>query len=264
MSEERTANPIDGLRLMLATLFMSVSSSKLNSSSRVAVESLETNKVPYLSGQNSRPNAAPAIKMPTAPWMKGPLILQPHEVVDLTKPRRSSGSGAERVEKLEKALTEKVVGGRGKKAVKRIVQSIEKLKLRNKSGVETGQEMELPSSGLSFEDVSEGERTDFGGRLPWVKDGGIVIRRMKKEKVVTKAEQLLDEELLSKLRDEAKNMMKWVKVMKIGVSQAVVDEINFIWRRNELAMVKFDIPLCRNMDRAHEILEVSAPSSFFC
>ena len=53
-------------------------------------------------------------------------------------------------------------------------------------------------------------------------------------------------------------MRTWIKVKKAGVTQDVVDQIKRTWRRNELAMIKFDIPLCRNMDRAREIVEVLA------
>ncbi|QHO09749.1 Chloroplastic group IIA intron splicing facilitator CRS1 [Arachis hypogaea] len=51
-------------------------------------------------------------------------------------------------------------------------------------------------------------------------------------------------------------MRIWVKVKKLGVTQDVVDEIKRTWRNNELAMLKFDIPLCKNMDRAREIVEL--------
>ncbi|PIN24102.1 hypothetical protein CDL12_03157 [Handroanthus impetiginosus] len=60
--------------------------------------------------------------------------------------------------------------------------------------------------------------------------------------------------LLEMLRSEAAVIRKWVKVKKAGVTQAVVDQVHFIWRNNELALIKFDIPLCRNMDRAREIV----------
>jgi RNA-binding protein YhbY len=75
----------------------------------------------------------------------------------------------------------------------------------------------------------------------------------------------LDQALLARLRGEAARMRQWVKVNKAGVTQGVVDEIRMFWRRNELAMLKFDVPLCRNMDRAREIVEVCLFYSFcFC
>lgn len=79
---------------------------------------------------------------------------------------------------------------------------------------------------------------------------------MKKEKVVSKAELSLDKELLERLRGEAAKMRTWVKVKKAGVTQSVVDEIRLTWRTSELAMIKFYMPLCRNMNRARDIVEM--------
>uniref|UniRef100_A0A7N0VCW8 CRM domain-containing protein n=1 Tax=Kalanchoe fedtschenkoi TaxID=63787 RepID=A0A7N0VCW8_KALFE len=94
-------------------------------------------------------------------------------------------------------------------------------------------------------------------KMPWDKrEGGVFLRRVKKERVVSKADMSLDGVLLERLRNEARRMRKWVKVKKAGVTQVVVDEIKLIWRHKELVMVKFDVPLCRNMDRAHEIVEM--------
>ncbi|KAL5809932.1 hypothetical protein ACOSQ4_026500 [Xanthoceras sorbifolium] len=92
--------------------------------------------------------------------------------------------------------------------------------------------------------------------MPWSKEERVVYRRMKKEKVERRAETVLDKVLLGRLRGEARRMRKWVKVMKAGVTENVVYEIRLAWRRSELAMVKFDIPLCRNMERAREIVEL--------
>ncbi|KAH8479404.1 hypothetical protein H0E87_031643 [Populus deltoides] len=78
---------------------------------------------------------------------------------------------------------------------------------------------------------------------------------MKKEKVVSKAELSLDKELLERLRGEAAKMRTWVKVKKAGVTQSVVDEIRLTWKTSELAMIKFYMPLCRNMNRARDIVE---------
>lgn len=80
--------------------------------------------------------------------------------------------------------------------------------------------------------------------------------RMKKEKVVSKAELSLDKELLERLRGEAAKIRTWVKVKKAGVTQSVVDEIRLTWRTSELAMIKFYMPLCRNMNRARDIVEM--------
>ena len=74
--------------------------------------------------------------------------------------------------------------------------------------------------------------------------------------MVTAAELSLDSGLLERLRGEATKMKKWVKVKKAGVTWDIVSQIRFLWKNNELVMLKFDIPLCRNMDRAREIVEV--------
>ena len=189
--------------------------------------------------------------------MKGPLLLQPHEVLDLSKLHTKKSSNNERVEKSDKALTEKV-GVRGKRAVGKIVRQIEKLQKNDLSEetqmgcAEFGLEVCLEGLG---EDGSSGERVIE--KMPWEKDvEKLVFRRMKKEKVVTAAELRLDKALLERLRGEAAKMRKWVKVKKAGVTQGVVDEVRLLWRRNELVMLKFDVPLCRNMDRAQEIVEV--------
>ncbi|KAJ8567458.1 hypothetical protein K7X08_019666 [Anisodus acutangulus] len=84
---------------------------------------------------------------------------------------------------------------------------------------------------------------------------------MKKEKVLTAAELNLDAILLERLKGEAPRIQKWVKVKKAGVTRAVVDQIHLVWKYNELAMLKFDLPLCRNMDRAREIIEMKTGGS---
>ncbi|XP_038684037.1 chloroplastic group IIA intron splicing facilitator CRS1, chloroplastic [Tripterygium wilfordii] len=191
------------------------------------------------------------IKMPTAPWMKGSLLLRTDQVLDFSKPKTKKRSDTE---KSDRTLNAKEVGG--KKAVKKIVGSIENLH-QNQSSEDTQMGFNGLKIGDCFGKLEEGygdSRLDK--RLPWVRDGRLVIRRMKKDKVVTAAELCLDEELLQRLREEATRMTKWVKVNKAGVTQDVVDEIRLIWRRDELAMLKFNLPLCRSMDRAREIVEL--------
>lgn len=107
-----------------------------------------------------------------------------------------------------------------------------------------------------LEKLEQNEEGRTRERMPWEKDEKIVILGMKKDKALTAADMTLDKVLLQRLRGEAATLRKWVKVKKAGVTQDVVDEIKRIWRRNELAMVKFDIPLSQNMDRAREIVEV--------
>jgi len=112
-------------------------------------------------------------------------------------------------------------------------------------------------------DDDEGRRRP-AGRSPWVGvDKKLVFRREKKARQPTAAEMTLPGDVLARLRGEARSMKKWVKAKKAGVTQEVVDEIRRTWSKGELAMVKFVEPLRRNMDRAHEILEVSC-SPIFC
>ncbi|KAK4755164.1 hypothetical protein SAY87_008921 [Trapa incisa] len=208
-----------------------------------------------LTDPNYRSDAS--VKMPAAPWMKEPVLLPPRKVPDQNNTQHSLSLGRSRVDKAERALTDKVGGVRGNKTVRKIVRSIERLQRVRKSS-ECASDPEEIEIGLQVpSDLGKGKGKLYSGRkLPWMRDERVIFRRTKKEKVVTTVELTLDKGVLARLRMEAKKMRKWVKVMKIGVSKEVVDEINRIWRRNELAMVKFGIPLCRNMDRAQEILEM--------
>ncbi|RYQ92695.1 hypothetical protein Ahy_B09g098909 isoform B [Arachis hypogaea] len=245
------------------------------------------------------------VKAPTPPWMKGPLLLQPHDVLDLSKPKnkrlskRHMDKEEEESECVDKALHGKEV--RGKKVMKRIARRIERLR-RNRNSAETqlSSSAKEESFGGYLEKLEENvmvrskermpwERNvsvmdssakdkNFDGyfgkleengdddeeqvrrskrRMPWEKDEkSVLFARLKKEKPVTAADLALDEVLLKRLRSEAAKMRIWVKVKKLGVTQDVVDEIKRTWRNNELAMLKFDIPLCKNMDRAREIVEM--------
>ncbi|XP_059449206.1 chloroplastic group IIA intron splicing facilitator CRS1, chloroplastic isoform X2 [Corylus avellana] len=196
-----------------------------------------------------------AIKMPAAPWMQGPLLLQPHEVLDLSKPNNDKKNfNNAKVEKADKALTEKV-GVRGTRAVNKIVRSIGRLR-KSESSDETQKDSGEFGFGDCLEQLGEDKGTRNGWKMPWESNEGFIFRRTKKEKAETEAELRLDKALLERLRGEAANMGQWVKVKKAGVTQGIVDEIKMVWRRNELAMLKFDVPLRRNMDRAREIVEI--------
>ncbi|PSS30594.1 Chloroplastic group IIA intron splicing facilitator like [Actinidia chinensis var. chinensis] len=239
------------------------------------------------SNSNSSVSTEP-IKMPTAPWMKSPLLIPPSHVLDLSKPRKK------KTLKLERSLTGKISGGRGKKAMKKIFEGVEKLKETPDSGEtqrnpeESEPDFEPDFSKVRgresmkrvFEEIGKVEETqdswetqknpeeielDFslGGdgdlrvreRMPWEREERVVFGRVKRERVVTAAELSLDGELLERLRGKATRMRKWIMVKKTGVTQAVADQIGLIWRNDELVMLKFDLPLCRNMDRAREIVE---------
>lgn len=94
--------------------------------------------------------------------------------------------------------------------------------------------------------------------MPWARvEERMVFRREKKERMATRAELELPREELERLRVEARGLRKWVKAKKAGVTQEVVDEILKGWRKEELVMVKLVDPLCRNLDRAREIVEVN-------
>ncbi|KAH7533264.1 hypothetical protein FEM48_Zijuj04G0112200 [Ziziphus jujuba var. spinosa] len=216
------------------------------------------------SGARLQPMLDPdnGIKMPTAPWMKGPLVLPPHEVLDLSKPpRKTKLPDKGKAENSHDGLTGKAVGIRGKNAVKNIVRSIENLgqnvnleQTREGSGKSRIGDC-LERVGKAAAAAAAGDSRNDGKMMPWEREEGFVFRRMKKERAVSAAELRLEKELLMRLRGEAAKMRQWVKVKKAGVTQAVVDSVKLIWKRNELAMIKFDVPLCRNMDRAQEIVE---------
>ncbi|KAK9041226.1 hypothetical protein V6N11_016337 [Hibiscus sabdariffa] len=213
------------------------------------------NKNSKFSVSKNHDNDGP-VKMPTAPWMKGPLLLQPHEVLNASKPTtgKSSNSNSKTP---EKALFGKERGVRGKKVMKKIIRNVEKLQgneVLEETQIGESEEFEI---GNWFEEIgSERDVKRFDRKKPWMREEELVFRRMKKEKVLTQAEISLDKYLLERLRKKAARMRKWVKVMKAGVTQAVVDEIRLGWRDDELVMLKFSVPLCRNMDRAREIVEM--------
>lgn len=141
--------------------------------------------------------------------------------------------------------------------MKRVFEGIGKLKETQYVYTETQktpEKFELDYLLTEVEEDGDGLKGK-GRRMPWESDEKVVFRRVKKEKVVTAAELILDGELLEKLRGEAREMRKWVSVKKVGVSQAVVDQVRWVWKDRELAMLKFDEPLCRNMERAREIVE---------
>lgn len=225
--------------------------------------------------------------------MRGPLLVEPNQVLDLPKSRKKKDANFEKTRNLNDALSGKVSGGRGKKAMKKIYQGIDKLQetqIRECTQERTDTKVKFlfpPGSLSEWGDVSyeieeenpygkqdnveslEGVKFDVlstesegrgsrksGMKIPWDSEEKIVYRRMKMEKVLTAAELNLDAMLLERLRGEAAKIKKWVKVKKAGVTRAVVDQIHLVWKNNELAMLKFDLPLCRNMDRAREIVEM--------
>ncbi|KAK4477685.1 hypothetical protein RD792_016932 [Penstemon davidsonii] len=235
--------------------------------------------------KSSKPisHSVSAIKAPTPPWMNEPLLVKSNEILEFSKRKtRKDSTFRGNNEHPDMGLTGKVGGGRGKVAMKKIFKSFEKLQetqnleqtgknpenikfkfapgdLWGNGGYQNGPQIEenyLESSGFDIP-LAEIEKEWKLKKMPWEKDEKMVIvRRMEKEKKrTTTAELSVDVVLLERLRGEAAIIKKWVKVKKAGVNQGVIDQVRFIWRNNELALLKFDIPLCRNMDRAREIVE---------
>lgn len=256
-----------------------------------------------LSSSSSKPSsdASSVVKAPTAPWMRGPLLLQPNQVLDLSEPRTKKNSSFAKTNDPDKALTAKIGPGRGKREMKMVLKGIKKLrafkssekicadpvnvKFRFQPGqlwgdgrpefdetvlflgenklLETGKSVDVKELDFQLGEVEGGGKSKIGKKMPWDRHENLISVRVVKEKVVTAAELSFDKELLERLRDEATRMRVWVKVKKAGVTQAVVDQVHFTWKKNELAMIKFDLPLCRNMDRAREIVEVCYNSCSF-
>ncbi|KAJ0232604.1 Chloroplastic group IIA intron splicing facilitator CRS1 [Hirschfeldia incana] len=226
--------------------------------SRITISSLNPNQNP--SNAAKAPNfdqfkenpklSEAAIKVPTAPWMKGPLFLPPEELIDTShhhhNKKMTRKQNAE--EMTFKALNRRESGVRGGKAMKKIVRSVEKLDEEGSSDV--------VGYGGEFKSLEEAERTRRR-RMPWEREEDkFILRRRKKERVLTTADLILEEGLLKRLRLEGSKLRKWVNVRKAGVTETVVNDIRSIWEGNELAMVRFDVPLCRNMERAQEIIEL--------
>ncbi|XP_020521625.1 chloroplastic group IIA intron splicing facilitator CRS1, chloroplastic isoform X2 [Amborella trichopoda] len=216
------------------------------------------------------------VKMPTAPWMRGPLLLPADDVLDLSKSRKKSSN---EMNSDDKALTGGVRGGRSKHAMRLIMENITKLKeiheeneQKKETHIVLSDEVDIRSKinssfsegatksieagfNLPLKEVSVSEDQAMETKLPWTMAEKNVFRRVKKEKTPTKAELSLPKPLLTRLRDRGRTLTKWVKVKKAGVTQEVMNEIYAVWKKRELAMLKFDVPLCRNMDRATEIVE---------
>lgn len=272
--------------------FITSSSSHNNGSTGRKTEARRTKRESedsYAQSSESIPHSRSAIKAPTAPWMTEPLFVKPNDMESM-KPRTKKGLVVDKKKSEDHPdgdLTGKVGGGRGRLAMKKIFRGFQRLQEtqeleatrenhehckfkfapgdlwgngdygsddvveeKRKAALES-----LESDELDIPLLEAGKEVNLK-KLPWEReDEKMVIRRVKKEKVVT-AELSLDGMLLERLRHEAALIRKWVKVMKAGVTQAVVDRVHFTWRSDELALLKFDVPLCRNMDRAREIVEL--------
>ncbi|CAK9138371.1 unnamed protein product [Ilex paraguariensis] len=295
---------IPASKLPVATFTTSLTQSSVNSSSDSDIinnnRSVKSTNPDDSSSLESISRGGSVIRIPIAPWMKGPLLLEPNQVLDLSKQRNKKKIIKGESKRPNGSLTDKVSGGRGKKAMRKIFEGIGKLRETQNSeesqeGIELdctlreagrdrsftfGEKLTEKDNRMAFQRTEkqnsdkdqkspentglvfslgelEGDgKSNICRKMPWERDDRIVFRRMKKKKVVSTAELSLDGMLLERLRNEAARMRKWVKVKKAGVTQAVVDQIHLVWKSNELAMLRFDMPLCRNMDRAQEIVEI--------
>ncbi|XP_031490712.1 chloroplastic group IIA intron splicing facilitator CRS1, chloroplastic isoform X2 [Nymphaea colorata] len=206
------------------------------------------------------------VKLPVAPWMKEPIVLPIDRVLDLSK--KGGDRGKEASYHGDRLLTGGVRGGRGRQAMRKIIQKVNKLgEFRERDELQKLQSANATDSEFRFTEFAEKMENGIGGkeqvsnsgqrvRLPWARAERVVLRRrVKKDYGLTSEKLGLSEVLLSRLRVEAEKMKVWVKATKAGVTQEVVDRIGRTWKKGELAMVKFDVPLCHNMDRAREIVE---------
>ncbi|XP_039116092.1 chloroplastic group IIA intron splicing facilitator CRS1, chloroplastic [Dioscorea cayenensis subsp. rotundata] len=198
------------------------------------------------------------VKMPTAPWMQGPLLLHPEDVLTFSKDRKTKIKRHHF--RVDRSLTDKVRGGRSRVAMRNIVRSI--TKLRTLAPLDVDGDDEGSDEVIEFSIPLEEEIVDANGsvrkrKVPW---GNVVEKvvypREKKERVVTTAKKILPKDVLRRLQEEAGKIDKWVKAKKAGLTDDVVDEIRRIWKKRELVKVKFRLPLSANMVRAREIVEL--------
>ncbi|QHO09748.1 Chloroplastic group IIA intron splicing facilitator CRS1 [Arachis hypogaea] len=126
------------------------------------------------------------VKAPTPPWMKGPLLLQPHDILDLSKPKnkrlskRHMDKEEEESERVDKALHRKEV--RGKKVMKRIARSIEMLR-RNRNSAETqlSSSAKEESFGGYLEKLEENVMVRSKERMPWERNVSVMDSSAKYE-----------------------------------------------------------------------------------
>ncbi|CAN6445081.1 unnamed protein product [Victoria cruziana] len=201
------------------------------------------------------------VNVPVAPWMKETMVRPNDRVLDLSKKgndrcKEVSGDG-------DKLFTAGVRGGRGRQTMRKIIQKVNKLgefrEMKHRSPNSTDSGLRFTEFARRLENgIGEEQVSDSVQRvkLPWARAESVVLRRRAKKCYGLTPEKLgLSEVLLSRLLYEAEKMKVWVKAKKAGVTQEVVDGIRRTWKNGELAMVKFDVPLCHNMERAREIVE---------
>lgn len=195
--------------------------------------------------------------MPTAPWMRSPLLLPAHRVLEPSNPQKNKTKKDNPRFDGDRSLTDKVRGGRSRHAMLGIIRNIKNLRNYNPPGAaddDNGENSDETGFGVLAEVEADEERRR---KAPWVAaKEEMVFKREKKMREVTAAELTLPQDLLVRLRSEGRRMRKWVRAKKAGITEEVVEEIRRTWMKEELAMVRIVEPLRRNMDRAREIVEV--------
>lgn len=82
-------------------------------------------------------------------------------------------------------------------------------------------------------------------------------RSKKKENVPTLAELTLSRQELKRLRTAGIALKKKLKVGKAGITEGIVNGIHERWRQSELVKITCDDICKMNMNRTHELLEVT-------
>ncbi|PKA65289.1 Chloroplastic group IIA intron splicing facilitator CRS1, chloroplastic [Apostasia shenzhenica] len=219
-----------------------------------------------ISGGNGDGGATAGVRMPTAPWLTSPLILPTDQVLDLSKTGKKNASTDDDTAIAYLSLTSGIRGGRSRAAMRKILKGVSRLrKVLPPDSAEdhTGEEDErgpveiaIPLEGMNRISSSEGGE-GTRRKVPWAgaKAERMVFPRVKKKRMVAAAEMVLPPIELERLKEEARSLTEWVRAKKAGVTPEVVEGIRRAWRKQELAMVKIVEPLCKNMVRAHEIVE---------
>ncbi|XP_048540203.1 chloroplastic group IIA intron splicing facilitator CRS1, chloroplastic-like [Triticum urartu] len=206
---------------------------------------------------------------PPPPWLHGPkapaTVTPPHpsEAPSSSKPQRQRETSS-----TPNPLSAGVPGGRTRRAVLGIIRRVRSLELSDPPSPRPRPSTRgaVPLFHLPVEEDRGGEAggDEKGRPVPWsaARDEGLkaALRRQKKAREPTPAEQLLDPAELERLRRAARGVADgWVRAKKAGVTDEVVEDVRRVWSGGqELAAVRVVEPLRRCMDRAREILEIKS------
>ncbi|OVA04956.1 hypothetical protein BVC80_1211g13 [Macleaya cordata] len=175
--------------------------------------------------------------MPSAPWMKGPLLIPSDQLLDLSRIRKQkknfnkeeSNDNNNNNIKNDWSLTDGIRGGRGKQAMRLCIRRsssvrefktvmLELQQIPTEFATTQASNGQTNSVGISVALALPNSKLDV--RMPWVRTEKIVYQRSKKEKVVTAEELSLPELVLTRLGSDSVKLSKLVKVNKAGVTQA--------------------------------------------